>query len=41
MIDAQRIASIVGFKEPAANGAIVKGMRATEIKRSNDQWYDP
>lgn len=38
---AHRIASIVGFSDPAANGAIVRGMRPAEIKRSNVQWYEP
>ncbi len=33
-----RIASVAGFKEPAANGAIVKGMRAADTRRSKVQW---
>jgi len=37
----QRIASVVGFNDPAAKGAIVRGMRPAEIKRSNVQWYEP
>jgi len=37
-IAAQRIASVVGFNDPAANGAIVRGMRPAETKRSNVQW---
>lgn len=38
---AHRIASVTGFKEPAAKGAIVRGIRPTEIRRSKVQWYDP
>jgi hypothetical protein len=37
-IAAQRIASVIGFKDPAANGAMVRGMRPAETKRSNVQW---
>ena len=37
----QRIASMVGFNDPAANGAIVRGMRPAETRRSNVQWYEP
>ena len=37
-IEPQRIASMVGFKEPEANGAIVSGMRPAEIRRSKVQW---
>lgn len=31
MIAAQRNASVMGFNVPAANGAIVRGMRAADI----------
>ncbi len=31
MIVAQRMASVMGFKVPAAKGATVRGMRAAEI----------
>lgn len=37
----QRIASVAGFREPAANGAMVNGMSAAEIRRSKVQWYEP
>jgi hypothetical protein len=37
----QRMASVAGLREPAANGAMVNGMRAAEIRRSNVQWYEP
>lgn len=36
-----RIASVMGFNDPAANGAIVRGMRPAETRRSNVQWYEP
>jgi hypothetical protein len=35
------MASVMGFNDPAANGAIVRGMRPAEIKRSKVQWYEP
>lgn len=38
---AQNTASIVGFREPAANGAIVRGIRPAETRRSKVQWYEP
>lgn len=31
----------MGFNDPAANGAIVRGMRPAETRRSNVQWYEP
>jgi hypothetical protein len=34
----QRIASVMGFNDPDAKGAIVKGMREAEMRRSNVQW---
>ena len=42
---AQRIASVMGFRVPAANGATVKGMRAAEINLLTlhqllFRWYD-
>jgi hypothetical protein len=37
----QRMASVIGFKEPAAKGAIVRGIRATDMRRSKVQWYEP
>jgi hypothetical protein len=37
---AQRIESVTGLKEPAANGAIVKGIRPAEmILSSISSWY--
>jgi hypothetical protein len=33
----QRIASVIGFSEPAAKGAMVRGMRPAEIRRSKVQ----
>jgi len=40
-IAAHRIASVVGFNDPAAKGAIVRGIRPAEIRRSKVQWYEP
>ena len=37
MIVAHRIASVMGFRVPAANGAIVSGMRAAEINLESGQ----
>jgi len=34
----QSVASITGFKEPAAKGAIVRGTRAADSNLSNVQW---
>jgi hypothetical protein len=34
-------ASVTGFRLPAANGAIERGMSATDRARSNVQWYEP
>lgn len=34
----QRMASMTGFKEPAAKGAMVRGIRPTEMRRSKVQW---
>ena len=33
----QRTASVMGFNEPEAKGAIVRGTRAAESRRSNVQ----
>jgi hypothetical protein len=33
-----RIASVAGFKDPEAKGAMVNGMRAAEMRRSKVQW---
>lgn len=32
---------MVGFSDPDANGAIVRGTSATAIERSKVQWYEP
>jgi hypothetical protein len=37
----QRMASVVGFNEPDAKGATVNGIKATEMRRSKVQWYEP
>lgn len=37
-IEAQKIASMVGLRVPAANGAMVRGTRPTEMRRSKVQW---
>jgi len=37
----QITASVIGFTDPAAKGAIVMGMSEAEIRRSKVQWYEP
>jgi hypothetical protein len=32
------MASMVGLREPAAKGAMVRGMRPAEMRRSKVQW---
>ena len=36
-IVAQSIASVVGFRDPAAKGAIVRGIKAADMRRSKVQ----
>ena len=38
---AQRTASVRGFNDPAAKGAMVRGMREADTRRSKVQWYEP
>jgi hypothetical protein len=36
-----RTASKVGFREPEAKGAMVRGTRPAARRRSKAQWYEP